>query len=90
MNRDLQQLADSITNGLAEVCLVKMRPMLVRIRQQTNFLGQNATSMGEESIGAFQMIEESCGVLWEFLEEIKEPAPSSHTVSASKVVPLLK
>ena len=86
MNHDLQELAESISNGLAEACLAKMRPMLARIKRQTNFLGQHAASMSKESVGAFQMIEQSCGVLSEFLDEIRERDPSIHAHSVSKVV----
>lgn len=89
MNLELQELANTIANGVSEVCLTNMKPLLSSIVRKTGVLKENEFSLSSQSSGAIAIIDESCRVLGDFLDNIETRAAPIGTDPA-KVVPLLK
>jgi CheY-like chemotaxis protein len=89
LNTELQELANSIANGVSEVCLANMKPLLFGLLQKTSLLKESGASLSEESSGAVTIIEQSCRVLGDFLEDI-EAKSSQVTRTGATIVPLVK
>ena len=90
LNIELQELADSIANGVSEVCLTNMKPLLFGLLNKTTLLKENDASLSEQSSGAVAIIEQSCRVLAGFLEDIETRSKQITDCTGAKVVPLLK
>ncbi len=90
MNVELQELANTIANGVSEVCLTSMKPMLSGILRKTGVLKENGTLLGAQSTGAIAIIEQSCRVLEDFLTDIEAKALPAADAPMAKVVPLVK
>lgn len=89
LNREIQELADAIANGVTKVCLTSIRPMISALRHKTHTLQENGASLSEQSKSAVTSIEQSCGILSNFLDGIETTASNNHN-DRSKVVPLVK
>lgn len=90
MNVELQVLANTIANGVSEVCLTSMKPMLSGILRKTTVLKENCSALSAQSSGAVTVIEQSCRVLEDFLADIEAKAVPVTDAPMAKVVPLVK
>lgn len=88
LNVEIQELANSIANGVSEACLTNMRPMILGMLRKTSILKENKKALSDQSTGAITIIEQSCRVLGDFLEDIEATRITDST--GSKVVPLVK
>ena len=90
LNVELQDLATSIANGVSEACLTNMKPLLFGLLNKTAVLKENDASLSEQSSGAVTIIEQSCRVLAEFLEDIEARSKQVTNNAGATVVPLVK
>lgn len=90
LNLEIQELANSIANGVSETCLSNMKPMIMGILRKTSVLKENKNVLGDQSSGAIAIIEQSCRVLGDFLEDFEATATQVAEATGSKVVPLVK
>ena len=89
LNLDIQELANTLANGVSELCLTRMKPTILSILSKTRVLKENDQALSPQSNGAITIIEQSCGVLKDFLEDIEAQAGQVADTGA-KVVPLVK
>lgn len=90
LNFEIQELANSIANGVSETCLANMKPMILGMLRKTHVLKENKQMLSDQSSGAITIIEQSCRVLGDFLIDIEATATGGTTITGSKVVPLVK
>ncbi|MEO9822941.1 MAG: response regulator [Paracoccaceae bacterium] len=89
LNVEIQELAGNIANGVSELCLANMQPLVSSILRKTHALKENEHALSAQSNGAITIIEQSCGVLKDFLETMESKVSQAADPQA-KVVPMLK
>lgn len=89
LHAEIQDLANAIANGVAELCLTNMQPMISGILRKTRILKEHEETLSLQSSGAITLIEQSCGVLKDFLDDMEARAGQIVDTQA-KVVPLVK
>ncbi len=82
---DLEEISNSIANGVAEICLLSIKPRLSRIQRHVEILESHTACHGQNN-KAMDAIGRSCSVLHEFFGTLE--ARESEPQTLDKIVPL--